>query len=228
LFVLTKSKNAARSEIYRCQLPQFVKDIRALFQQNFLFTYVQLAGFDWGEFRAIRRVMQEVLKDIPKAGMATAMDLGEMRDIHPRKKDELGRRIQLITSAIEYKEDVEFQGPIFKSMTHERNANEMKFKLSFEIFNGKAKGLSFQESTFCTTCCGVNPKGLFMLMAASSKVYYPEMIQLNGNSNEVTFVVKIPQSEKVVEMRYAWEKYSQCVIVSKDFKLPITPFVNKF
>lgn len=191
-----------------------------------MFTLVQLAGYDWGEFRPIRQVMSDSLIDMPKSGMATAIDLGEMRDIHPRKKDELGRRIQLITSALEYKENIEYQGPKLKSVGHERNGNQVKFNLNFEIFGGRSNGLILQESTFCSTCCK-STKTLFMVLASNGKIYHPNTFSF-GNNNSIHFSIEIPSNEKVVEFRYAWEKYSQCVVASKDFKLPITPFIKKF
>jgi sialate O-acetylesterase len=207
-------------------LKGLLKDTRKLFSHyNFLFTLVQLAGYERGEFRPIRQVMEDSLKDLPKSGMATAIDLGEMQDIHPRKKDELGRRIQLITSALEYNQtDVEFQGPKLKSVGQERNGNVVKFKLDFEIFGGRSNGLVLQESTFCSTCCK-STKTIFMVTTSNSKFYHPESISIDVNS--VEFSVQIPSNEKVSEVRYAWEKYSQCVVASKDFKLPITPFIKK-
>ena len=186
---------------------------------------VQLAGYERGEFRPIRQVMEESLKDLPKSGMVTAIDLGEMQDIHPRKKDELGRRIQLLTSALEYKEDIEFQGPKLKSIGHERKGNNVNFNLNFEINRGRSNGLMLQESTFCSTCCK-STKTIFMITTGNSKFYHPETFKF-GNNNSIQFTVQIPENEKIIDVRYAWERYSQCVIASKDFKLPMTPFTKK-
>jgi hypothetical protein len=187
---------------------------------NFVFTFVQLAGFENSDFRRIRSTMHEAIIDIPKSGMATAIDLGEMRDIHPRKKDELGRRIQLITSALEYGDSTPHRGPFMFMLSKQMVPDGIKFEARFQ----NTKGMEFQPSTFCTTCCS-SLRTLFTVTTENPNiVYYPESITL-GSDNNVFFHVKFNHTgPKLKQLQYAWEKFSQCVIVSKDMKLPIVPF----
>ena len=47
------------------------------------------------------------------------MDIGEAKDIHPKNKQEVGRRLALCAEALTYKEKVEYQGPTFKKAKFE-------------------------------------------------------------------------------------------------------------
>ena len=71
-------------------------------QGDFPFYYVQLANFggvtgspeaDWG-YGLIRCVQTKALA-IPNTGMAVAIDIGEVKDIHPRDKLDVGLRLAL-------------------------------------------------------------------------------------------------------------------------------------
>ena len=66
----------------------------------------------WAE---LREAQQQTLS-LPNTGMATAIDIGEAGDIHPKNKQDVGRRLALIALANVYKKKVVFSGPMYQSL----------------------------------------------------------------------------------------------------------------
>ena len=111
--------NAGR---YAALLRALVTDWRARWGEgDFPFLAVALAGYappgsTGGESAwAALREAQTGLLDLPNAGLAQAIDLGERDDIHPRRKREVGRRLALLARAKAYGEPVVYEGPRFLS-----------------------------------------------------------------------------------------------------------------
>ena len=87
------------------------------------FYYVQLAawlaptddpagGDGWALFRdAQRRLLEQ-----PGTGMASAIDIGDAGDIHPRNKFDVGERLALLALAGTYGREVESCGPLFRRL----------------------------------------------------------------------------------------------------------------
>ncbi|MHC4670466.1 MAG: sialate O-acetylesterase [Planctomycetota bacterium] len=120
--------NAGRAEQYQTLFPTLIRDWRRAWGRgDFPFLYVQLANFRavvtepgesaWAELRdAQRHALAE-----PNTAMAVAVDIGEARDIHPKNKQEVGRRLALAAQALAYagarprQEKVVFSGPLYES-----------------------------------------------------------------------------------------------------------------
>ena len=74
------------------------RDLRG--QGDFPFYWVQLADFmaEKGEpsdsaWAELREAQTMAMQKLPNTGQAVIIDLGEGRDIHPRAKDEVGKRL---------------------------------------------------------------------------------------------------------------------------------------
>ena len=85
------------------------------------FYFVQLAPFKYGnrnplDLAGIWQAQLSTL-DIPHTGMAVTTDIGNTRDIHPKNKQEVGRRLALWALSKDYgKTGIEYSGPLFKSV----------------------------------------------------------------------------------------------------------------
>jgi sialate O-acetylesterase len=64
---------------------------------------------------------------LPHTGMAVTSDIGEENDVHPKNKREVGHRLALAVLAKVYGKDVDYSGPIFRSMRVERGVARMSF-----------------------------------------------------------------------------------------------------
>ena len=98
------------------------------------FYIVQLAGFrqrsddpagndNWAQLRA----QQDVVSRDENNGMATAIDIGDANDIHPRNKQEVGRRLALLALRDVYGKDVVATGPMATKAMSDGSAVVVEF-----------------------------------------------------------------------------------------------------
>ena len=107
---------------------------RAVWNQgDFPFYFVQLAPFTYGGgaspyFLPEIWEAQTATLALANTGMAVTTDIGNLRDIHPRNKQEVGRRLALWALAKTYgREDITYSGPLYKSMAVDWNTIRLSF-----------------------------------------------------------------------------------------------------
>ncbi|HEX9600710.1 MAG TPA: sialate O-acetylesterase [Mariniflexile sp.] len=117
--------NATRAEQYKKAFPTMIADWRAKWHQgDFPFYFVQLSTFDefggnsnvgsrWAE---LREAQSFTLETVANTGMAVTTDIGNALDIHPKNKQDVGKRLAAIALNNVYHKDVIFSGPTYKSM----------------------------------------------------------------------------------------------------------------
>lgn len=102
--------NASRPAEYRVLFPAMIRDWRREWgQEDLSFYFVQLANFmvrnetpvdtDWARLREAQRFTLSV---VPRTGMAVIIDIGEVGDIHPKNKQDVGRRLAACALAQDY------------------------------------------------------------------------------------------------------------------------------
>ena len=191
--------NQRRAVQYQELLPTMILDWRQRWGDEFSFYIVQLAEFGngrtgpveagtadaWAELQEAQLLTALTL---PKCGMAVINDIGEEKDIHPKNKQEVGRRLALWALAKDYgKKDVVFSGPIYKKSTTE---------------DGKVR-VSFNFATGLKTRDGKEPQG-FILCGADQK-WMPAKAKIEGSDVLVwSDAVKQPAG-----VRYAWTAWSK-------------------
>lgn len=105
-------------------------------QGEFPFLLVQLAAYEPGgeNWPPLREAQTETL-EAPNVGMAVAIDIGEQKDIHPRNKQDVGKRLALAARKIAYGEDLVYSGPMFKEL----EVVDDKARVTFEHVGGGLK-----------------------------------------------------------------------------------------
>ncbi|MDP9038336.1 MAG: sialate O-acetylesterase [Acidobacteriota bacterium] len=114
--------------IYRNMVQTMVQDWRTRWGKvspesaEFPFLYVQLASLNAPALTppdhagiALLREQQRLNLDIPKSAMAVTIDIGDPANVHPKNKQELGRRLGLMARKAAYGEDVVASGPLYDS-----------------------------------------------------------------------------------------------------------------
>jgi sialate O-acetylesterase len=127
--------NAGRPIQYRTLFPLMIRGWRTVWQQgDFPFLFVQLANLgrapkqpDAGGWAWLREAQLRTLA-LPKTAMAVTIDIGDANDIHPRNKQDVGKRLALGALAVEYGRDGVHSGPIYRSMTVEGNKVRLRFR----------------------------------------------------------------------------------------------------
>jgi len=204
--------NAGQAYQYRTLLPTMIGDWRGRWREGrFPFLIVQLAGFtdppaqpgdDPSGWAELREAQWLTAKNTPNTGIATAIDIGDPKDIHPKNKQEVGRRLALVAWAQVYHEKVEDYGPVYRSMTVEGNA----IRLRFDHTGG---GLVTQ---------GGGPPAGFAVAGSDRKWAWADA-RIDGD----TVVVSSPQVPRPVAVRYAWAAGPLGNLAGRD-GLPMFPF----
>jgi sialate O-acetylesterase len=201
--------NASRAYQYRKLFPAMITNWRNAWKQgDFPFLFVQLANFmdvdtepvdsAWAELREA----QLMTLALPNTGMGVIIDIGEARDIHPKNKQDVGKRLALWALAKTYGKNLVYSGPIYKSMKTEGN----KIILDFEHVGGSlvAKG-------------GEPLKG-FAIAGADQKFAWADA-KIEGN----TVVVSNDGVSEPIAVRYGWANNPVCNLYNEE-GLPATPF----
>ncbi len=91
--------------------------------RDFPFYIVQLANFmpistspgNSDGFARLRQAQTKVANTVKNAGQSITIDIGEANDIHPRNKQEVGKRLARVALAKTYGKEVEYAGPTLES-----------------------------------------------------------------------------------------------------------------
>ena len=191
---------------YRDLFGGMIQDWRSQFgRPDMAFGFVQLAPFRYGNDigqTSLVRESQLATLALPNTGMAVTMDIGDPKDIHPRRKAEVGRRLALWALAKTYgKSGFEYSGPIFKGVK----------------FDGGAARVTFDHVGGGLMAKGGELKDFFV--AGDDKKFVRATATIDGDA----IVVKSPRVAKPVAVRYGWSDDCDPNLFNKD-GLPASPF----
>lgn len=204
-------ENAGRAAAYAEGFKRLIQDWRGQFADPKLpFFFVQLAswfpladnrpdGNGWAELRA----SQAAALALPHTGMATAIDVGDAVDIHPRNKRSVGQRLAALAMHELGLRAAPATGP--RLTGHAAKGGE--FELRFDTTVG---GLRTARS-------GEAPRGFFV--AGADRRWQPAQARLDGDR----IVLSSAAVPAPVAARYAWvNNASEANVVGGD-GLPLPP-----
>ena len=204
--------NAGRAYEYRTAFPLMITDWRQHWKQgDFPFLFVQLSTFgsaaansnngsNWAELREA----QAMTLSLPNTGMAVTTDIGDPKDIHPKNKQDVGKRLAFIALHDVYGKPGEYIGPVYQSMTKAGG----RIDISFSHTGG---GWLVKDKYGYI-------KG-FEIAGADKKFHFAKAM-INGNKITV-WSDDVPQP---VAVRYNWaDDASEGNLFNKEM-LPTAPF----
>jgi sialate O-acetylesterase len=199
--------NADRAYQYRKLFPTMIQDWRHAWGEGDLpFLFVQLANFIQGGVKtawAELREAQSMTLSLPKTGMAVTIDIGDPYDIHPRNKQEVGRRVALAGEALAYGRKVVYSGPLYESMSVEGPSVRLRFKHvggGLVAKGGPLKGFE---------------------IAGEDRKFVAAEAKISGDTVVVRSAAgRLPHPAAV---RYAWADNPECSLYNKA-GLPASPF----
>jgi sialate O-acetylesterase len=162
---------------------------------------VQLANFHANPSWPVLRESQTATLALRNTGMAVIIDIGETKDIHPRNKQEVGRRLALAARAQVYGEKIEYSGPLFRELTNEGS----RLRVWFDHAGGLAARGGGALAGFT--------------IAGKDGSFVPAEAVIDGK----TVVVSCASVSEPVAVRYAWEDDPACNLVNGD-GLPASGF----
>ncbi|MCE1198347.1 MAG: beta galactosidase jelly roll domain-containing protein [Marinilabiliales bacterium] len=204
--------NAGRAYQYRKVFSDMILDWRKQWNQgDFPFLFVQLANFmkpdsvpsesSWAELREA----QTMALELPKTGMASAIDVGDALDIHPKDKQTVGKRLALSALNVAYRQNIEYMGPVFKEMKITGNKAVL-------TFSHVANGLTIKDKYGYV-------KG-FAIAGADHKFFWAKAKVTAPDTVEVSAM----EVNQPVAVRYGWANNPDDVNLYNSVGLPADPF----
>lgn len=204
--------NAGQAYHYRTLFPALIKDWRSKWGYVFPFYWVQLAGYmpkaeippvtdSWAELREA----QTLTLSVKNTGQAITTDIGDANDIHPKNKQDVGKRLAYIALNKDYNmTDIIYSGPTYKSM----NIQNDKIIITFDNVNSGLKVMNKYGYIEGFTIAGTDQNFIW------AKAY------LEGKDKVVVYSDKIKEPAAV---RYCWS-INPDVNLFNNAGLPAAPF----
>lgn len=181
--------NTDRAYQYRDLMTLMIEDWRKAWGYDFPFYITQISSWQkyqtapeessWAELREAQDIASRVTSN---TGMIVTTDIGDEFDIHPKNKQEVGRRLALQALNKTYGMPVECSGPVFDR--YEVDGNVIRL-----YFTSVAKGLVAK---------GGDLEG-FTIAGADRRFYWADA-RIKGNCVEVT----CKDVDRPLAVRYAW------------------------
>jgi sialate O-acetylesterase len=202
--------NEGQSALYRRLLPLLIRDWRRAWGQGDLpFLIVQLAAFHppqehpvesgWAEIRAA----QAAALRLPHTGLATAIDVGDATDVHPKDKKTVGLRLARWALSRVYGRGGTPCGPLLRSCTPEAPG---RLRLSFD----HADGLHTLDG---------GPVRHLAIAGADGRFVWAES-RIEGSD----LIVSHPSIAQPAAVRYAWADNPEGSNLANGDGLPAFPF----
>ncbi len=187
--------NESEGMRYAARMQALVTGWRTLWGEgDFPFYFVQIAPFNYGDnperLAELWEAQTAAATAIPNSGMAVVNDIGNLKDIHPADKQDVGHRLALLALARTYgSNNVVDSGPTFKSMTIEGNT----IRVSFDHIGS---GLISRDG---------QPLNWFEIIDSDQGGFVPAAAKIDGSS----LVLTAAGVEHPVAMRFAWSSLAQ-------------------
>ena len=199
--------NVGRSEQYGDLFPALITDWRRQWRSDFPFYFVQLANFmeskkiqPDSEWAALREAQTKALK-LDQVGMAVTIDIGLADDIHPKNKQEVGRRLALVALAGSYGKNVSSSAPVFQNYIIKGNKMELDFGQKQDGF--QIKGTTLKGFT----------------IAGPDRVFYPAEAMVHDGK----IILSSTEVPAPLAARYGWADNPDCNLYGEN-GLPVAPF----
>lgn len=201
--------NVGRARQYEKLFPLMVSDWRNLWNEpDFPFYFVQIAPFRNGgnglASAALRDAQRRTLSKLSNTGMAVTLDIGDLDNIHPANKQDVGKRLSKWALNKTYGvSDISYSGPLFKSFS----ADGGKITVSFTHTEG---GLTSKDKSLTG----------FEVLDRNGR-WYPAEAEIDGDNVIVqSFSVSVP-----IGIRYAFSDTAEATLFNGG-GLPASSFTS--
>lgn len=144
-----------------------------------------------------------VLKSVKNTGMAVTTDITNLADIHPKNKQDVGKRLALWALAKDYgKQDLVYSGPLYKSAKFEGGKAVIEF-------DHVGSGLAARDG---------KPLSWFTIAGDNG-----EFVEAKAEIVGHTVVVSSDKVTNPVSVRLGWHELAEPNLMNKD-GLPASPF----
>ena len=157
--------NVNNAKNYARLFPAMIESWREAWDFPMPFYYVQIAPYKYGTplVGAQLREAQLHSMQVPRSGMVVVSDIGNVDDIHPGNKQDVGKRLAQWALAKTYgKSDLDYCGPLYKSHTTDGGQMVLSFDYAEEGLLADGPLEHFQ-------------------LAGDDRIFFPASAQIDGD-----------------------------------------------
>ena len=199
--------NVGRDRQYSAMFKSMIQGWRNIWNRDFPFYFVQLAGYlepkllqPDSKWAALRQAQADALA-LRGTGMATAIDIGEVNDIHPKNKQEVARRLSLLALKHTYGfSDIVAEAPVVIDATFTEGKGVLSFSSAVNVKSG------------------AKPAG-FIIENADGSFSRADAVMMGNDKIEV----RSDKPGKPLSVRYDWADFPDGNLYGAN-GLPVTPF----
>lgn len=195
--------NVGRDRQYAPLFQALIADWRKQWKQELPFYFVQLANFlrhqevqPGSKWAALRKAQADALS-VEGTGMVSAIDLGVAHDIHPKNKQEVGRRLAVLSLANTYRKGT-YDVPAYVGFRISGNKLILNFDREVKAEQGQPKGF---------------------IIAGPDEVFYQAVATIRGKE----VILESQQVQIPIAARYGWADNPECNLYGTA-GLPVAPF----
>ncbi|MBM1106187.1 sialate O-acetylesterase [Aurantibacter crassamenti] len=180
--------NRANPFSYYKSFPLLISNWREKWDKELPFYFTQIAPYEYDSVlnvaaAIVRDAQLQTMLKVPKTGMVVTNDIGNLKDIHPINKQDVGQRLALWALAKNYgQEDIVYSGPIFSKM--EVNKNKVTLLFDYSKSGLMKKGKNLKE----------------FYVAGADKVFYEAKAKIEGEN----VVLRSSKVKKPIAVRFAF------------------------
>jgi len=191
---------------YKTLLPTLINDWRGRWKQgDFPFYIVQLPPYQavnpqpersW--FAEVREAQRLTALTVPNAELVVTTDVGDVKDIHPFRKEPIGNRLALLARAKVYGEKIESSGPMLAGTTVEGSQIRVKFTHADGLRTAQITERKDDGPVVATA-----DKVMGFTIAGADGNFFNANAKIEGT----TVVVSAPEVAAPVSIRYGWSQF---------------------
>jgi len=198
-------ENVGDAQRYPGMFTDMITSWRTAFNQDFPFYYVQIAPYGYGgkqfsKAAELREAQGCVEKVVPKTGMVVTLDLGEPKNIHPARKQEVGIRLANMALSETYQKNIPCKFPVPETVKCKGDSVVLTFANVYGGLTGKGDHHEFE-------------------LSSDGKSYSPANIRISGD--HITIFSKGVTKPHYV--RYCWGDAGKGTIFNSE-ELPLSSF----
>ena len=179
--------------LYRKIFTGMIENWRSDWKQgDFPFYFVQIAPYFYDDNLStglLREAQEYAMKKLPNTGMVVTMDIGNLKNIHPAKKEDVGKRLANWALAKDYGlVNTAYSGPVYQAMQKEGD------KIRIHFSNASGGLTSFGNELKYFQIAGAD--GVFKpataiisdrtVVVSNDEVKVPVAVRFGWNSTDVT------------------------------------------